>query len=264
MRFMKKILIRIVIVCVVLLIVAVVAISLSLDGIVKRGVETVGPRLTLVTVKLDGVHLSLLAGSGKIKGLVVGNPEGYKAPQAIIVGTASAALKPMTLLSKKLVITSINMQEPDITFEGGFGGNNLSKLLANLDKTTGGSDTNAAPSPKDASAGKKLQVDDFVISGAKVHVQLTDLGGQSVTVPIPDIHLTSLGQGPEGITPAELTKEVLRAIEKEAVKAAASAASGLTKGATDLTKGLGNTVGGSTTNLTKSLGGFFKKKTTNN
>jgi hypothetical protein len=88
---------------------------------------------------------------------------------------------------------------------------------------------------------------------------LTDLGGQSVTVPIPEIHLTGLGQGPDGITPAELTKQVLRAIEKEAVKAAASAAGGITKGATDLTKGLGKNLS-SPSNLTKGLGGFFKKK----
>jgi len=39
-----------------------------------------------------------------------------------------------------------------------------------------------------------------------------------VTVPIPTIHLSNLGTGPEGITVTELTKQVLSEIEKAAVE----------------------------------------------
>src|SRR5579864_2104169 len=106
---MKKILVRICIGVLALIIVVALGLHFFLDGAVKRGVETVGPKLTKVDVKLDGVHLSLLSGSGKLKGLVVGNPEGYKTPHAISVGTASLVLKPSTLFADKLVITSINV-----------------------------------------------------------------------------------------------------------------------------------------------------------
>ena len=37
-------------------------------------------------------------------------------------------------------------------------------------------------------------------------------GGLAVPITLPDIHLTNLGQGPEGITAAELTKKVLSEI----------------------------------------------------
>ena len=73
---MKKAIIRIVIGLVVLLIAAVVIAGFSLGGIVKRGVETIGPKFTKVDIKLDKVGLSLFSGS--VKGLTGGknNPVG--------------------------------------------------------------------------------------------------------------------------------------------------------------------------------------------
>src|SRR5690349_11115539 len=101
---MKKIIFRLLIALFVLFILALLAVRLFLDAAIKRGVETVGPMVTKVDVKLDSASLSLLSGSGKIKGLVVGNPAGFKTPSAISVGTASLALEPRSLLSDKIVI----------------------------------------------------------------------------------------------------------------------------------------------------------------
>ena len=262
---MKKWIIRIAIAVVVLLILAVVAVALFLDSGIKKGVETVGPMLTKVDVKLDGVNLSLLSGSGKIKGLLVGNPEGYKSPSAIKVGTAELAIQPSSILGDKVVIRNIDVQAPEITFETDLKGNNLSKILANVQDATGGAN-NPANKPNtpgktpEAKASRKLQVDNFVINGAKLNVSLTTLGGKSVTVPLPQIKLTNLGQGPEGITAAELTKRVLQEIEKEAVAAAGTAVADLQKQALDLTKGLQKDASGTVEKATKGIGDLFKKK----
>ena len=75
---MKKILIGALVVVVILIVVAVIGVSVFLDGAIKKGVETIGPEIAKVDIKLDGVSLSILSGSGSVKGLVVGNPEGYK------------------------------------------------------------------------------------------------------------------------------------------------------------------------------------------
>lgn len=257
---MKKIILRVLVAAIVLLIVAVLAIGLSLDGLVKRGVQTIGPRLTGVPVKLDTVNLSLLSGSGKLSGLLVGNPEGFKAPSSIQVSTASLSLKPGSVLKDKVIITSINLQSPEITFETDLKGNNLSKLLANVKQNTGGGATAKPTEPTPgAGGGKKLQVDDFVISGAKLHVSVTALGGQSTTVTLPEIHLTNLGTGPEGITPAELTQRVLEVIEKEALQASSGAIADLSKQATGLTKDVSKSASEAAEQVTKGLGGFLKK-----
>ena len=201
--------------------------------------------MTKVDVTLAGVNISLLSGSGKIKGLVIGNPEGYKTSNSISVGTAALALQPGSLLSDKIVIKSINVEAPEITFEGGLSGNNLSKILANLNESsTGPGSTNiSGATPKEEKkAAKKLQVDDFLITGAKVHFNGT-------TLPLPDIHLTGLGQGPDGITPAALIKEVLGQVNVATIKAVAGSAGDA-----------GKAIGGEASKLGKSLGGLFKKK----
>src|SRR5215469_1960093 len=237
---MKKILLRICIVIIALIIVVALGVHFFLDGAVKRGVETVGPKLTKTDVRLDGVSISLISGAGKLKGLVIGNPEGYKTPHAINVGNASLALKPGTVFSDKLVITSINVDSPEITFEGtikGFGiKDNLQQILDNVTGSTSGSKgTNVSVSgatPKEEKkANKKLEVDDFQITGAKLDASLE---GKSLALTLPTIHLSNLGTGPDGITVAELTKKVIAAIKDAAEKEVASNAGNLTKDAGNL------------------------------
>jgi uncharacterized protein involved in outer membrane biogenesis len=263
---MKKIILRLLIALVVVAILAVLAVGLFLDKAIKSGVETLGPRLTKVDIKLQSVSLSLLSGSGTIKGLVVGNPEGYQTPSAINVGEASLALKPSSLLSDKVIIKSIKVQGPEITFETDLKNNNLSKILSNVQKATGGGQTEPAkpqePSqPKEAKPAKKLQVDEFIITGGKIRVSVTALGGGSATVPLPDIHLQDLGTGPDGITPAELTQRVLDAIQQRAKEAASGAVADIGQGGVNLAKDAANAASSNAVEkVTKGIGGFFKKK----
>jgi uncharacterized protein involved in outer membrane biogenesis len=259
---MKKLIIRLLIGLVVVIILAVLGIGLFLDRIVKAGVETIGPRVTKVDVKLDSVSLSLLSGGGTLKGLVVGNPQGFKAPRAINVGQATLALEPRSLLSDKVIINTINVQSPEITYETDLKHSNLSQLLQNVQEATGG--TEAKPQqpaePKEAKPAKKLQVDDFLITGGKIHVSVTALSGGAATVPLPNIHLQNLGQGPDGITAAELTKLVVDAIEKRATQAASGAVTDIAKGAVYVTKDLGNSGSNAVNSVTKGIGDLFKKK----
>jgi uncharacterized protein involved in outer membrane biogenesis len=253
---MKKILIGVGISLVVLVVIAVVVVGLFLDKAIKQGVETVGPQLTQVSIKLDDVKLSLLSGSGQIKGMVVGNPSGYKTPCALSLGSAALALKPSSLLSDKIVIQSINVQAPEITFEGGLSGNNLKQIQANVDAALGGGKAAPAakPAPDKSGASKKLQVDDFVISGGKIHVSVTGMAGKAVTVPLPDIHLSQLGTGPEGITVGELTKKVLDTILAKTVEAVGPALNDIAKGAVDAAKD------SAVKSATKGVNDLFKKK----
>jgi len=204
---MKKWIIRIAIVSLILLIVVVVAVGLFLDSGIKKGVETIGPELAKVTIKLDSVNLSILSGSGSVKGLEVGNPPGYKADKAIKLDKASLAISPGSLLSDKIVIKSIRIDGPEINIEGTPTKNNLTKILENVEAAMGGPSTNA-PAAAESKSSKKLQVDEFVLSNAKINYTIHGIGG-TVPVSIPEIKLTNLGTGPDGITGAELTKLVL-------------------------------------------------------
>lgn len=236
---MKKIFWSVVIILLVLVIAVAIVAGFFLNPIVKRGVETIGPKITKTSVTLDAVELSLLTGSAKVKGLVVGNPEGYKTTNAISVGTIAVGVDPFSVLSDKIVVRSLHVETPEITFEGGLGGNNLSKLLDNVNGTAknGGTvSTNAVGQPKPS---KKIEVDDLLISGAKVHVLLTELGGRQMSLTLPDIHLTDLGKGGDGLTATDLTRRVLQEIVTATVKAVASDSTNLGEGAEKLIQGNG-------------------------
>jgi uncharacterized protein involved in outer membrane biogenesis len=261
---MKKVLIGTIVGLVLIVVVAVLLVGFFLDSAIRKGVETVGPRVTKVDVKLASVSLSLLSGAGAMKGLVIGNPEGYKTPSAISVGSASLVVQPGSIFSDKIVIRSVKVEAPEITFETDLKNNNLNQILANVQASSGGGSTPAkpaeAPSSQDAKANKKLQVDEFVIAGGRVNVSVTALGVKPMTVALPEIRLHDLGQGPDGITAAELTKLVLQAIEKEAAQASSGAVADLGKDAAKMAKQLGEAgAAAATEKITKGLGGLIKK-----
>jgi len=255
---MKKIMLWGLGVLFVLLLLVVLAIDLFLDDAIRHGVVTYGPRYTKVDIGLKSVKLSLLTGSGTLRGLTVGNPEGFKSPEALKLGTLSLSLKPGSLLSDKIIVRSLHLESPEVTYETDFKTSNLKKIQQNLDQSTGGGKPPPpAPTPsskvkEEKAAGRKLEVDDLLITGGQVHVSLTALGGQSATVPLAEIHLTNLGQGPEGITAAELAKVILHEIMSKSEQSAGGALTGL-----------GNVVGKNATNALQQighgLGGLLKK-----
>src|SRR5207247_11020131 len=99
-----KTLLKIGMIVVLLIVVAVVVISSSLSSIIKAGVETVGPKITGTTMKLDGMDLSLFSGKGRLKGLVIGNPPGFQAERAFKLADAKVTLDLKNERSDQLVI----------------------------------------------------------------------------------------------------------------------------------------------------------------
>lgn len=251
---MKKLLLRIALVLVVLVVVAVVAIGLSLNTAIKKGVETLGPKIAKVDVQLAGVNLSLLSGSGSIKGLVIGNPEGYKTPHAISVGSTSVSISPGSVLSDKIVVKSIRVEAPEITFEIGSGGSNLQKIQANLAATMGAGGSPSQPATGEQKPGKKLQVDEVIITGGKVTLGAAILGGKVTEASLPEIRLKDLGTGPDGITGADLGNRLLAVIIDRAIKIGADE---LTKAGKDALNKTANEAAGK---ATKALGDLLNKK----
>jgi len=233
-----------------LIIAVVTAVGVYIGPIVKIGMEEIGPKITQVSIKVDVVNVSLLTGTARVQGLIVGNPGGYKLPEAIKAGTVDVSVDPFSVLSSKIIVHSVQIRSPEITFEGGIRGNNLSKIMDNVNAHKNEADNKPAP---------KMEVDDFLITGAKVHVSLTGLVSKEMTLPLPDIHLTDLGKGSNGLTPVELTRAVLDAIVSDTIKAVTHAVTEVGRGAENIGKGTGKTVGEDINRLSNSIGGLFGK-----
>ena len=144
---MKKFIVRLLIALVVVVILAVLAVGI----VFGQGHQERGGNLR-AEANQSGRQAAvcepvLLSGAGTIKGLVVGNPAGFKTPSAINVGAASLVLEPSSLLSDKIVIKSIKVQGPEITFETNLKDNNLSKISQTWRRATGGG-AKSRPNPR--------------------------------------------------------------------------------------------------------------------
>ena len=250
---MKKWIIRLVIAGVALGVVALVVLFLSLNTVVKKGVEAIGPQIVKVDVKLGSAAISPFSGSGKLSGLVVGNPAGYKSASAIKVGSIKVAVALGSVTSDIIKIDSINIQSPDITCEGGLAGINLNALKKNLAAPADSGGTAAGKTS--ATSGKKFYVKDIVIEGGQITVALNELGGKGLTVPLPPIHLHNVGSETAGVTAQELVSQVLEPLLSSAVKAALEQAGNLGKEAGKVGKGAAEQLN----NASKGLKGLFGK-----
>lgn len=195
-----------------------------LDRIVKQGIETVGMQVAKVEVKLDDAGVSLFSGKGALRGLRVANPKGYRAPQAVKVGQALVVLTPLSVFSERVVIRSVVVQETEIHYEKRDGKANLDVIQANVESALPDRD-------KKTKSEKKLQIDSLVIRNAKVHVYGDKPDEPPTVLTLNEIHLKDLGQGPEGITGAELTRKLTAAVIKGTLAA-------MVRGVTDRLKGL--------------------------
>ena len=248
MTAMKKILIVLVVALVAIGAVAWFYGNIILGSTAKRAIEAFGPKVAQVDVRVKSVGVSLIGGSGSLKGLFIGNPQGYKSPSAIKADTIRIAVAPASLFGKKVHLRSIIIESPEITFEGGIEGNNLTTLQQNIQKFSGGS-----PSKSET----RLQVDEFVIRGARVSVAAVPLGGKAMSLPLPDIRLENLGSQGDGITVPELSKQVVGEVVKGTMVVIAKSADQIFKGASEAAKNLGDE-GKAAADIVKGIGNLFK------
>ena len=231
---MKKWILRIILASGAVAVVAVFAAFYFLNDLVKGGVEAVGPQLTKGELRLTKVSLSPFSGKAQLTGLFVGNPQGWKTESAIKMGDIRVVLDVRSALSDVVVIDSIHIEAPEITYEGGLSGSNIGKILENIEAFVGGGEKPAASS---SASGKKFRVKDIQIHAAKVRLSTPGLGGQTLTVPLGDLRLQNIGTDGEGVTVAQLSRDILKPLLANITKAAAEAATNVGGQLKDATKG---------------------------
>ena len=131
---MKKILIGVAVV-VVIAIGGVYFLHSNLGSIVKAAVEKYGSEATKAEVTLGGVDLEATTGKAALKGLSVGNPSGFKTPKSFELGGVAVQIDPQTITANPIVIKSVMIDGPKITYELGDNGSNVDAIKSNVDAT---------------------------------------------------------------------------------------------------------------------------------
>jgi len=215
---------------------ALVIAHLTLNSAIETGIETLGPKVTGTSITLESVAFRPLTGSCRLKGLRVGNPDGYETDHSFVMDEVRIELEPKSLLGDKLVINKIHIYGPEITYEKKLMGSNIDEIRGNVDKfvesIAGTGEGEEAPESE--GAGMKLQVNEFVLKDAKVKASAGFLKGKSIPLSIPEIRMNDLGADEEGITIGELIGETMKALVKSIGPALKKAAGSLKEGVGDL------------------------------
>lgn len=192
-----------------LLMIVAVAIALwlrgNLDGLVKDAIQSQGSAMTQATVSVGQVEISPGDGKGVIRGLVVGNPAGFKTPHALKVGEIEIVIDIASVARDVVLIRRIAIAAPDVIYEKGDAMTNFDAIQKNIAAHLGPAG--------DKQGGKKLIVEELTIRNIKAQASAGFMQGKTVSVPLPDIVMHDVGKARGGLTPAELGAEIARALK---------------------------------------------------
>jgi hypothetical protein len=206
----KLILIGAAVVVLVVVLVLVVGVS-KLGPMIKYGVNTYGPTITNTEVHVGDVRVSLFSGTAELKDFSLGNPPGFKSPEALKVGTVLVDVDEGSIVTDIIIVERIEVLRPEITYERSRHRDNFKAILKGM-KGTQPAGKGPEAQTKKTGTGKKLLIREFVVKEGKVNVAISAAGEKSLSTDLPDIYLTNLGGGNAGATPGEVVKEMLTAL----------------------------------------------------
>lgn len=198
--------------------------------LIQQGVEKVGPMITKVDVTLDKALFYPLRGYAGLKGLTVGNPEGFETDHLMSVGGISVKVDKGSLRTDTIVIREILIENPDINYEMTLKGTNLKAFLEGMEGDDEAREDAVEPEAEDLadaeSSGKKVVIESLKVLDGKVHISSKTLLGLGAPIPLPDIELTDIGKEAEddgGTTIPEVIAMVLKEIAGSVTQVATGA-----------------------------------------
>ena len=249
-----------------ILIIALVCVYYYLGTIVRHAVNQYVPPITGTTASVGSVDLSLLKGQIEIKDLQIGNPEGFSSNNILDLGRIYVTFEPKSVFTDKIIIKSVLISGTKVSAEMKnlySLDSNVSALQDNINKYMGTSpDTKKTEDKKDTakqSGGKKVIIKDLQIKDTSLSLGVS---GQTVTLPLPDIHKKGIGEDKKEKSIAQVFADILNMISLESVKGLATAVADLAKkgwkGATDMISDGANAVTDTAKSVTDSIKGIFK------
>lgn len=227
MRFAKPLLIFL------LILVAVVVLAVRFLGgaAIKQAVNTGGPLLLGVPVRLESATFQPFSGRLVLGNLFVGNPEGFSPEGLLRLQSLEIDWDARSLLTDTVRVRRIVMRAPEIRIEKGLDSNNIRRLLENLEKRASERPPSPPPSqpqaePPQAERGKRLTIDEVILEGGRLHVATPAVRGSLAAVKLPTITIRDLGGG-DGISVIEAIAIVARALLDASVHTASKLGGGL-------------------------------------
>lgn len=209
----------------ILVVVAVVigAATFYLDTIAKKAIEFGGSEALGVATTVDDLSISILNGNTNLTGFSIANPQGFSDNLFMVLKQGNVDIDTETLMSDIIHISQISFVGLHLSLEQSNQSSNVKKLLSNLPKQK--ASTTATPTDKPApssstSSGKKFVIDRLVLDEIGVSAKIQTLGTKlsDISLTVPRIELTNIGQQQGGMMMPELVEfvvtEVINAVAK--------------------------------------------------
>jgi hypothetical protein len=176
----------------------VLGVDLFANHAIKAGIETAATKALNVEVSAGNVDFSIVSGKLTLQSLLIKNPPGYQHDTLLKVTNANIEVDVKSILSDVIKIKDVNLNGFEIILEQrGVSGNNLQDIIKGISDTS--------------EKGKKLRVDNLVVSNITVQMKLLPVTGQTetITMKITPVRMINLGHDEELDTAALLTKVLL-------------------------------------------------------
>ncbi len=197
-----------------ILIIGFLVLTMSVDSIVKTGIESVGSEMTGTTVTVERVSISPFSGSGTISGFRVENPEGFEKEYAMEVDDFSIELNIRSLFTDEMVVHNIEVVSPSIYVEQKMPENNLRTIMNNIESLSSGE-----------ASEKALVIEHFIMTEGSADLY-TEIGGErSARVEIAQIELNDLGRGGAKQAVEDVIQEIAENVVDQSMRAAAESGS---------------------------------------
>lgn len=195
----------------------------GLGFVVRHGMQTFGSEILGCDISVRHCSLRLLTGVVDMRGVVVGPPGGFDA-NLFEMDRLHAEFSPLSAFGPgPFHLSEIAVTNVLVTYELKGLDSNVSAVMDKLgagekteeekEEETEAEETEEEEkeqSSGETEDGKKLVIDHFVFSGAKVRAAFWD--GKGIKPPLPTIELTDLGAQSGGMTALEATASIMGSI----------------------------------------------------
>ena len=196
-----------------LVILIVVVAVIWIDELAVAAIESGGESVLGVTTTLEEASIGIFSGRFGLKGLVIGNPEGFKSPFLLRMGEGETEVSLGSLLSDKIEIQTLELSDLHLNLEKRGGTSNYKEVLKNLE-------TEEESPEEEPGSTKELVIREIVIRNVSVTADLLPVGGSlsRVTLAVPELRFSNIGQE-SSVTIGEVIGRILQEVLAAAFRA---------------------------------------------
>ena len=202
------------------------AIANKINQLVHDTIEKTGTEMMGVPVLVDSVNISLSSGAGELNGFTIANPQGYTDPYAFSMDQIRFNLDVGSISGSPKRIQEFILDTPAVTIQVLDDDRvNLEEIARNMQEKMAAAAPAEQPADTKAPAAEAgedpaatlLAIDILRVTGVKLTLRHRKLEEGVKELILPDIEMKNVG-GTTGITGAEISVEIIKAISRKGME----------------------------------------------